>query len=138
MGTKRSHRSATSLDYNCLHFCISLAGYLGTKIVSMAIQKRFCWRSFIAQVQYFVKFCLNFLSATGGTKIFVSLNSTVHGVKPKNVLQLDYFELGSEFTAKKYELLLRDHIFKYCWLFSGCSQKRKECRSCPCSLLRCV
>lgn len=69
-------------------------------------------------VRSFVRACIHCLSTTGGRKVPRPLGPVVHGKKPSELLQFDYFEIGLSWTGEKYVLLLRDKHFDYKWMFA--------------------
>lgn len=104
-----------------LRLCViahtSAAGHRGQDATSTALKQKFSWRTLSADVKSFTRSCLHCLSTTGGTMVPRPFGPAVHGVKPNDLLQFDYLELGAGSTGQKYVLLLRDDHSGYCWLF---------------------
>lgn len=101
----------------CVIAHTSAAGHRGYEATSMALKQRFFWGTLTADFQSFVRSCLQCLSTIGRTRVPRPFCPAVHSVKPDDLLQDDYLELGPGSTGQQYVLILSDDHSGYCWLF---------------------
>lgn len=92
------------------------AGHRGADSTWNALRETFKWTDMRDDVRSFVSSCLLCVLSKSGDKVPRPLSTTVHAVKPNEVIHFDYLFLGENEHDNKYVLVVKDDLSGYCWL----------------------
>lgn len=70
-------------------------------------------------VRELVKTCYHCLVSRAGGVIPRPLGHALHGKNPNEVIHMDFLYLGKGVEDKKYDLVIRDDLSSYTWLWAA-------------------
>lgn len=94
-----------------------IGGHRGQYATRSAIAESFVWHGIQTQVDHFLRRCIHCIVSRSGEKIPWPLAHALNGLKPNEVLHMDFLYMGDITEGLKYLLLLRDDLSSYTWLY---------------------
>ena len=92
------------------------SGHRGNEATLSILRASYTWENMEGDCAEFVAMSLHCLTGKTGYKIPRPLSVTLNGMKPNEVIHIDFLYMGHGIDGLKYILVIRDDISSYLWL----------------------
>ena len=93
-----------------------ISGHRGVDSTLSILCEEYYWEKMRDDTRQFVKSCIHCLMTRSGSLVPRPLGTALHGMKPNEVVHLDFLYMGGSTSGHKYTLLMKDDLSGYVWL----------------------
>lgn len=112
------------------------AGHRGVESTKEALVTHFMRKGMCGDIQNFVDECLLCLLPKSGSKVSRPLSTTLHAIRPSEILHFDYMFIGSSDAGDMYVLVLKDDLSGYCSLAPSIGATAEQAAEVPARWIR--